>query len=60
MCWCLMSWVQQVHNAAVVARSLGCQCVTRRCQQEELSLKRECDSEEYSTPKEIKREKEVS
>ena len=25
MCWCLMSWVQQVHNAAVVARSLGCQ-----------------------------------
>ena len=19
MCWCLMSWVQQVHNAAVVA-----------------------------------------
>ncbi len=28
MCWCLMSWVQQVHNAAVVARSLGCQCDT--------------------------------
>ena len=26
--WCLMSWVQQVHNAAVVARSLGCQCDT--------------------------------
>jgi len=26
MCLCLMSWVQQVHNAAVVARSLaGCQ-----------------------------------
>ena len=23
-----MSWVQQVHNAAVVARSLGCQCDT--------------------------------
>ena len=21
-----MSWVQQVHNAAIVARSLGCQC----------------------------------
>ena len=29
MCWCLlMSWVQQVHNAAVAARSLGCQCDT--------------------------------
>ena len=28
MCLCLMSWVQQVHNAAVVARSLGCQCDT--------------------------------
>ena len=28
MCWCLMSWVQQVHNAAAVARSLGCQCDT--------------------------------
>ena len=26
MCLCLMSLVQQVHNAAVVARSLGCQC----------------------------------
>ena len=26
MCLSLMSWVQQVHNAAVVARSLGCQC----------------------------------
>ena len=28
MCFSLMSWVQQVHNAAVVARSLGsrCQC----------------------------------
>ena len=26
MCLNLMSWVQQVHNAAVVARSLGCQC----------------------------------
>ena len=24
----VMSWVQQVHNAAVVARSLGCQCDT--------------------------------
>ena len=23
-----MSWVQQVHNAAVVARSLRCQCDT--------------------------------
>ena len=28
MCLCLMSWVQQVHSAAVVARSLGCQCDT--------------------------------
>jgi len=28
MCLDLMSWVQQVHNAAVVARSLGCQCDT--------------------------------
>ena len=28
MCLCLMSLVQQVHNAAVVARSLGCQCDT--------------------------------
>ena len=28
MCLSLMSWVQQVHNAAVVARSLGCQCDT--------------------------------
>ena len=28
MCLCLMSWVQQVHSAAVVARSLGCQCYT--------------------------------
>ena len=29
MCLNLMSWVQQVHNAAVVAaRSLGCQCDT--------------------------------
>ena len=29
MCLCLMSRVQQVHNAAVVAsRSLGCQCDT--------------------------------
>ena len=26
MCLDLMSWVQQVHNAAIVARSLGCQC----------------------------------
>jgi len=39
-----MSWVQQVHNAAIVARSLGCQCDTEiGCQQEGLrvSLKRE-------------------
>ena len=28
MCLDLMSWVQQVHNAAMVARSLGCQCDT--------------------------------
>ena len=28
MCLNLMSWVQQVHNAAIVARSLGCQCDT--------------------------------
>ena len=28
MCLNLVSWVQQVHNAAVVARSLGCQCDT--------------------------------
>jgi len=28
MCLDLMSWVQQVHNAATVAGSLGCQCDT--------------------------------
>ena len=28
MCLNLVSWVQQVHNAAVVARSLGYQCDT--------------------------------
>ena len=48
MCLDLMSWVQQVHNAAIVARpgSLGPargvnETRTRRCQQEGLSLKRE-------------------
>ena len=57
MCLCLMSWVQQVHNAAVVAslRSLGPGVnVTRRCQQEELSgsLKRES----VGTPSTLRRQ----
>ena len=30
----LMSWVQQVHNAAVVARSLGCRCAAGRSESE--------------------------
>ena len=63
MCLNLMSWVQQVHNAAVVGLS-GVN-VTLRYQQEGLSLKRES----VGTPstlrdrvgiKESRREKEVS
>ena len=53
MCLCLMSWVQQVHSAAVVARSLGCQCDTEIMmpgQQEELSLKRASESHGVGTP----------
>ena len=65
----LMSWVQQVHNAAVVARSLGCRCDTEIPTGRTLTETLECGNpgpgplnpaRQNHWNKGVKREKEVS